>query len=231
MSSPLTKTLTIAIAVMITMAMSVSAGVPQLINYQGRLTDSEGEPISDIVALTFTIYDDSTGGNVKWTEAHATVVVENGLFNVLLGSVNPILDTVFSGSSRYLGIKVDTGAEITPRSRLVSVGYAIHANKADTADYASAGAADIPTGLIVMWSGTLANIPTGWALCDGSNGTPDLRNRFIYGVNTGENPGSVGGNSDHTHAYSHTHSNDHTHSNSHTHYIDPASFTCASTGQ
>lgn len=130
-----TRSFAIAIAAMIIMAMSASADVPQLINYQGRLTDSEGEPVSDIVALTFTIYDDSTGGNIKWTEINPTVVVENGLFHVLLGAVNPIPDTVFSGSSRYLGIKVDTDAEITPRNRLVSAGYAYRSSRADTADY------------------------------------------------------------------------------------------------
>jgi hypothetical protein len=37
----------------------------------------------------------------------------------------------------------------------------------------------IPSGVIVMWHGTVATIPSGWALCDGNNGTPDLRNRFI----------------------------------------------------
>jgi hypothetical protein len=40
----------------------------------------------------------------------------------------------------------------------------------------------IPTGLISMWSGTIATIPTGWLLCNGSSGTPDLRNRFIVGA-------------------------------------------------
>lgn len=39
-----------------------------------------------------------------------------------------------------------------------------------------------PTGGIIMWSGTIATIPTGWALCNGSNGTPDLRDRFIIGA-------------------------------------------------
>lgn len=38
------------------------------------------------------------------------------------------------------------------------------------------------TGMIMMWSGTIATVPTGWLLCDGSNGTPDLRNRFIVGA-------------------------------------------------
>lgn len=38
-------------------------------------------------------------------------------------------------------------------------------------------------GMIIMWSGTIATIPSGWVLCDGSNSTPDLRNRFIIGAN------------------------------------------------
>lgn len=63
-----------------------------------------------------------------------------------------------------------------------------------------------PTGLITTWSGTLANIPVGWTLCDGSNGTPDLRERFIVGVTTGENPGTTGGVDTHSHTVnSHTH--------------------------
>lgn len=40
----------------------------------------------------------------------------------------------------------------------------------------------IPSGVIVMWSGTIATIPSGWVLCDGSNSTPDLRDRFIIGA-------------------------------------------------
>lgn len=52
------------------------------------------------------------------------------------------------------------------------------------------------TGMIMMWSGTIATIPSGWVLCDGTNGTPDLRNRFIIGANadtTGESTTSVTG--------------------------------------
>jgi hypothetical protein len=41
----------------------------------------------------------------------------------------------------------------------------------------------IPSGVIVMWSGTIATIPSGWVLCDGSNSTPDLRNKFIIAAN------------------------------------------------
>lgn len=44
-------------------------------------------------------------------------------------------------------------------------------------------AGNVPVGGIVMWSGTIATIPAGWHLCDGTNGTPDLRNRFIVCAN------------------------------------------------
>lgn len=41
----------------------------------------------------------------------------------------------------------------------------------------------VPVGMISLWSGSINNIPTGWALCDGSNGTPDLKGRFVVGYN------------------------------------------------
>lgn len=40
----------------------------------------------------------------------------------------------------------------------------------------------VPSGTITMWSGTVASIPSGWAFCDGTNGTPDMRSRFVYGA-------------------------------------------------
>ena len=46
------------------------------------------------------------------------------------------------------------------------------------------GVSGIPAGLIAMWSGATSAIPSGWELCDGNNGTPDLRNRFVVGANT-----------------------------------------------
>lgn len=44
-----------------------------------------------------------------------------------------------------------------------------------------------------MWSGTTTNIPSGWVLCNGSNGTPDLRDRFIVGAGSSYSVGSTGG--------------------------------------
>jgi len=51
------------------------------------------------------------------------------------------------------------------------------------------GAGTIPVGGIIMWSGSIANIPTGWALCNGSSSTPDLRNRFIVGATSDASTG------------------------------------------
>lgn len=48
------------------------------------------------------------------------------------------------------------------------------------------GLSTIPTGIICMWSGTIATVPSGWYFCDGSNGTPDLRNRMIMGAQEDE---------------------------------------------
>lgn len=57
---------------------------------------------------------------------------------------------------------------------------------------------DIPSGVIVMWSGTTTDIPTGWTLCNGSNGTPDLRDRFVLGAGNTYQPGNIGGEVSHT---------------------------------
>jgi microcystin-dependent protein len=51
----------------------------------------------------------------------------------------------------------------------------------------------LPTGIIVMWNSTAASIPAGWQLCNGSNGTPDLRGQFVVGAGGAYTPGDTGG--------------------------------------
>jgi hypothetical protein len=63
----------------------------------------------------------------------------------------------------------------------------------------SPASGSLPAGVIVMWSGLLINIPAGWNLCDGTNGTPDLRERFIKGWTDAVDPGGTGGSNTHTH--------------------------------
>jgi hypothetical protein len=58
---------------------------------------------------------------------------------------------------------------------------------------ADGGGASLPAGLIVMWAGLRENVPAGWLLCDGQNGTPDLRDRFVKGVGAAGEAGGTGG--------------------------------------
>ena len=53
--------------------------------------------------------------------------------------------------------------------------------------------ADADVGVISMWGGDLALLPAAWQLCDGTNGTPDLRDRFVVGSGGGYVGGSMGG--------------------------------------
>ena len=63
----------------------------------------------------------------------------------------------------------------------------------------------VPPGAIIMWHGTIANIPSGFVICDGNNGTPNLLARFVQGVATAAtDPGATGGATSKSHA-SHTH--------------------------
>lgn len=112
------------------------AAVPPMINYQGRLTDAGGSPVSDgNYSVVFTIYDAASGGASKWTETQ-NVTTTGGLFALLLGSVNPILDTVFNGTTRYMGVQVGADPELTPRTAMVSVPYA---QRVSTVDGTSGG--------------------------------------------------------------------------------------------
>jgi len=57
----------------------------------------------------------------------------------------------------------------------------------------SAAVSPIPSGSIIMWSGSIGAIPTGYYLCNGSNGTPDLRDRFVVGAGNSYAVGNTGG--------------------------------------
>jgi len=80
---------------------------------------------------------------------------------------------------------------------------------ATTAFATTVANAAFPVGGIILWSGSVASIPSGWALCNGSNGTPDLRNRFVVGAGSTYAVNATGGSADaivvsHTHTFSGT---------------------------
>jgi hypothetical protein len=102
-------------------------GVPQLINYQGRL-DSSNVPINGTRLMTFKIYGDSAGTNLLWTQSNLPVTFANGVFSVLLGSPTPLPAGLFAGTgSRYLGVALGSGSELVPRFRFTSVAYSMQA--------------------------------------------------------------------------------------------------------
>lgn len=108
--------------------------VPQVISYQGQLTNSSGAPLTGAYTMTFRLYNVASGGSTLWSENYTAVSVANGVFQVLLGSQTPIPDAVFDQSALYLGVTVGSDAEMTPRRRVASVGYAYRANDAATLD-------------------------------------------------------------------------------------------------
>mgnify|MGYP000191500637 CR=1 FL=1 len=111
-------------------------GVPHEINYQGWLgnaNDTTG--VTGTFDMTFTLYDAETGGTALWTETHVGVKVDKGVFNVLLGSINSIPADIFTGGPLWLEIKVGDET-LSPRKKLVSVGYAIQTENAENAIYA-----------------------------------------------------------------------------------------------
>jgi hypothetical protein len=59
--------------------------------------------------------------------------------------------------------------------------------------------ASLPSGVIVLWSGSTGSIPSGWALCNGQNGTPNLTDRFVVGAGNSFGVAQVGGSGSHTH--------------------------------
>lgn len=139
--------ITLLIAVLVTAA---TAQVPRTISYQGLLTGSSGEPISSGEhTLKVMIYDLPTGGSALFSETQS-VSVNNGLFNMIIGSTTPIPASLGFNRPYYLGIVVDNGAELTPRTPLTASPYTLHAATAHFADSSvsayramTAGRADI----------------------------------------------------------------------------------------
>lgn len=113
--------------------------VPSMINYQGAMVDSDGVPADGIFSITFSMWDDPASGNLLWNETQATVEIIDGLFDVMLGSVNPITRQVFDDDSVWLEVQIGANPAMDPRQRIATVAYAFHAAYADTALVALSG--------------------------------------------------------------------------------------------
>ncbi len=91
----------------------LSAQTRPTISYQGML-ETSGTPVSGSQSMALSIYTSATGGTALWSETQ-TVDVENGIFNVLLGSVKPLTPFLDFKQQYYFSIAVAGGAELTPR--------------------------------------------------------------------------------------------------------------------
>jgi len=100
-------------------------------------------------------------------------------------------------------------------------------NTTQIATTAFALANGIPSGAIVLWSGAIVNIPSGWLLCNGSSGTPDLRDRFVVGAGSTYAVAATGGSANAT-LVSHTHTATSTASGGTHHHLLYASTTSGS---
>lgn len=96
------------------------------------------------------------------------------------------IDTEYTAIASAISSKADLNSPAltgTPTAPTASTGTNT-TQVATTAFVQTALAGAFSTGMIMMWSGTIATIPSGWVLCNGSNSTPDLRNRFIIGAHS-----------------------------------------------
>ncbi len=113
--------------------------LPPLINYQGMLTDADGNPMTGTKNLEFNIYDSAGSGTKIWgPQIFNAVPLISGKFNVILGTTDTSGRSVieaFGAKDRYLGIKVDSGAELVPRQQILSAPFAIQAEYSSKAEH------------------------------------------------------------------------------------------------
>jgi len=156
------------------------AGVPQKISYQGYLVNELDEPLTGSYSVLFSIYDVQTGGTALWNETR-TVSVESGVFNIKLGEVNTFPAGLFD-DPRYIGIKVESDPEMTPRQEITSTAFSFRAENSELlngmsssefalaghehdAEYINTGEADsVTSSMIIDSSIGISHIANGTVL-------------------------------------------------------------------
>ncbi len=142
-----TAMLLIALLLFFLSMSAVRAQIPRTISYQGVLADASGNLLPDgNHALQLVLYDQEAGGNQVFIE-NQTVPVVHGVFNVILGSVNPFPPLLRFNRAYFLGVSVDGNSELTPRTPLTAMPYALQAERATVAESLSPDATGVVTGL------------------------------------------------------------------------------------
>ena len=144
-----------------------AAEAPLSFTHQGRLLDAAGEPADTPVNLTFSLYTTAVDGTAFWQETHAAVEPSSGYYTVELGSLTSLDPAQFGVGPLWLGVALGSSVELSPRSSVVSVPYAVHASSADSVNGSvtlgmsttSACSTDNPGEL--RWTGSTVEVCTG----------------------------------------------------------------------
>jgi hypothetical protein len=152
--------------------------------------DNNGVPLAG--GLIYTYQAGSSTALATYTDNGGTVANANPIVLDSAGRV-PYEIWLLSGYSYKFVIQSAAATTLVTLDNL----YGILQN-------APASAPAVPSGCIVIWSGSTGSIPSGWVICDGTNGTPDLRNSFVLGAGNTYAVGATGGSTDAI-VVSHTH--------------------------
>ncbi|MFA6914202.1 MAG: hypothetical protein WCQ83_03255 [Endomicrobiia bacterium] len=199
----------------------IYADVPNEIRYNGRVKEYRVD-VNGTRSINFKIYDALSGGTAKWESGSKSVAISSGVFSYTLSPDVSLVD--WRAKDYYLEIEID-GKKLEPREKLTAVPYALHSNTAENiivksnAEFSVTIGSDkhfivdsdnaksivgtteyymVPKGAIIIWSGAIDKIPSGWVLCDGSNGTPNLTDRFVLGAGNSYAVGISSGEATHT---------------------------------
>ena len=143
-------------------------------------------------------------GKSMWVYNNGTNVVDvtNHMTSLTLGSALPVASGG-TGSTTLTANNVLLGNG-TSALQAVAPGSSGNILTSNGTTWTSAAPTAFLTGMIILWSGSIASIPSGFALCDGTSGTPDLRDRFIVGAGSTYAVDATGGSADAT-LPTHTH--------------------------
>jgi hypothetical protein len=127
------------VAVALILAHAPALAVPQVLQYQGRLTDAAGQPLTEPADVTFSLYDEADSEEPLWTQTFEQLPLDNGRFSVLLGGDDApftpeLVAALDEGADLFLGLQVGEDPEMTPRQQIASVAYALRADHAATVD-------------------------------------------------------------------------------------------------
>ncbi|MCX5792202.1 MAG: hypothetical protein NTY45_08320 [Elusimicrobia bacterium] len=131
----LNAVLTGLFTLLLTAASPVWAAAPEIINFQGKLTDPNGRAATGIVSMVFRLYTTPNGGTPVWSETQSVNLDSYGVYSVLLGEVNP-LNISFS-ATYWLGMTVGIDNEMEPRYRIVASAYSLYSVRSGTAAWAA----------------------------------------------------------------------------------------------